>query len=79
MMYHRYYDRFFLSCDSVFAEHPNSGSNTVYQPEKTKLILSVALAFNEQIVDQVPMSPTDQWVDIVVTPEALYRHQKPEC
>lgn len=34
--------------------------------------MAIGMAFNEQIVDEVPMGPEDEPVDLVVTPERAY-------
>ena len=43
-----------------------------YLPLLREDCLSVGIAFDEQIVDEVPMSPQDKRVDYVVTPSQIF-------
>ncbi|EDQ92937.1 uncharacterized protein MONBRDRAFT_13668 [Monosiga brevicollis MX1] len=55
-----YYDRYFARCAQFATAH--NQSRPVY----------LALAFDEQIVDQVPTDEHDVTLDAVVTPERIY-------
>jgi len=49
-----YYDRFFANCGAVFSKSP----------------YKIGLAFNEQVIDKIPTTPLDVYMDLVVSEHA---------